>query len=103
MRFEAYLPSGLALWLLDRIEQDVFLDPSEAVFVIRGEHQELEPRADIRDELLKRSIDAAIVNPRPAIPHKEAMTEMREILKRPRPEPATWEKHPGPDAPGLRY
>lgn len=92
LRFEAYLPSGLALWLLDRIEQGTFLDPSEAVFVILGEHEELEPHADLRRELLKRSIDAAIADPRPAIPHKEDMAEMRERLKRPRPEPATWEK-----------
>jgi len=58
-------PPGWPRWLLDRIEQGVFLDPSEAVFVILSEHQELEPHAD-----------------------------MREILKRPRPEPATWEKQP---------
>lgn len=62
---------------------------SETVFVILREHQELEPHADLRQELLKRSIDAAIAVPRPAIPHKEAMAEM---LKRPRPEPATWKK-----------
>lgn len=56
LRFEAYLPPSLALWLLDRIEQGKFLDPSEAVFVILGEHKELEPHADLRRELLKRSI-----------------------------------------------
>ena len=39
LRFEAYLPPSLALWLLDLIEQDTFLDPSEAVFVILGEHK----------------------------------------------------------------
>ena len=92
MRFEAYLPSGLALWLLDRIESGKYLDPSEAVFVILGEHEELEPHADLRQELLKRSLEAAIADPRPAISHKEAMAEMRERLKRPRPEPAIWEK-----------
>ena len=92
LRFEAYLPSGLALWLLDRIEQGTFLDPSEAVFVILGEHEELEPHADLRQELLKRSLEAAIADPRPAISQKEAMAEMRERLKRPRPEPAIWEK-----------
>ena len=59
LRFEAYLPPSLALWLLDLIEQDTFLDPSEAVFVILGEHKELEPHADLRRELLKRSIQAA--------------------------------------------
>ena len=39
LRFEAYLPPSLALWLLDLIEQGKFLDPSEAVFVILGEHK----------------------------------------------------------------
>ncbi len=43
----------------------MFLDPSKAVFVILGEHEELEPHADLRQELLKRSIDAAIADPRP--------------------------------------
>lgn len=37
--FEAYLPSSLALWLLDRIERGKYLDPSEAVFLILGEHK----------------------------------------------------------------
>jgi hypothetical protein len=46
---------SLALWLLDLIEQETFLDPSEAVFVILGEHKELEPHADHgRRELLNR-------------------------------------------------
>ena len=46
-------PPGWLRWLLDQIEQGVFLDPSEAVFVILSEHQELEPHADMR-EILKR-------------------------------------------------
>lgn len=64
LRFEAYLPPGLAEWLLDRIERGKFLDPSEAVFVILGEHEELEPHADLRQELFKRSIQAAADDPR---------------------------------------
>ncbi len=97
LRFEAYLPPGLALWLLDRIERGKFLDPSEAVFVILGEHEELEPHADLRQKLFERTIQAAIDDPRPGIPHKEAMAEMREMLKQPRPEPARWEKRPRSD------
>lgn len=92
LRFEAYLPPALALWLLDRIEQGKFLDPSEAAFVIMGEHEELEPHTDLRAELLKRSLQATKDDPRPGIPHEEAMAEMRERLQQPRPEPATWEK-----------
>ena len=92
LRFEAYLPPSLALWLLDLIEQGKFLDPSEAVFVILGEHKELEPHADLRRELLKRSIKAAADDPRPALPFEEGMAEIREMLKQPRPEPARGEK-----------
>ena len=92
LRFEAYLPPSLALWLLDLIEQDTFLDPSEAVFVILGEHEELEPHADLRQELLKRRIQAAADDPRPGIPLEEVMEHLRELNKEPRQEPATWEK-----------
>ena len=92
LKFEAYLPPTLALWLLDRIEQEKFLDPSEAVFVILGEHEELEPHADLRNELLKRSLQAAMDDPRPGIPHEDVMAEMRERLQQPRPEPVKWEK-----------
>ena len=33
LRYEAYLPPDMALWLLESIEQGVFNDPPEAVFV----------------------------------------------------------------------
>ena len=92
LRFEAYLPSGLALWLLDRIEQGVFLDPSEAVFVILGEHEELEPHADLRRELFKRRIEAAANDPRPGISSEGMWQRLREVTKEPRQQPAIWEK-----------
>ena len=91
MRFEAYLPPELALWLLDLIEQDTFLDPSEAVFVILGEHKELEPHADLRRELLKRSIEAAADDPRPGISGEELKARLAEMFKDPLPEPTRWE------------
>lgn len=94
LRFEAYLPPALALWLLGRIEQGKFLDPSEAVFIILGEHEELEPHVDLRQELLKRSIQAAADDPRPGISGEEMMKRLREVIKEPRQEPARWEKRP---------
>lgn len=33
LKFEAYLPSGLAEWVLDMVEKGIFRDPAEAVFV----------------------------------------------------------------------
>ena len=92
LRFEAYLPPSLALWLLDLIEQDTFLDPSEAVFVILGEHKELEPHADLRRELFKRSIQAAADDPRPGIPAEEVRKHLLKLRNEPRQEPARWEK-----------
>jgi hypothetical protein len=91
-RFEAYLPPSLALWLLDLIEQDTFLDPSEAVFVILGEHKELAPHADLRRELLKRRIQVAADDSRPGISMEEMKALLREKREAPLPEPARWEK-----------
>ncbi len=92
LRFEVYLPSSLAQWLLDFVERGVFTDPSEAVFVILGEHQELEPHADLRKEILRRSLEAAMNDPRPHIPGKEAMAQIARKLAEPRPEPAVWQQ-----------
>jgi antitoxin ParD1/3/4 len=89
LRFEAYLPPSLALWLLDRIEGGKYLDPSEAVFVILGEHEELEPHADLRQELFKRSIQAAADDPRPGISGEEMIRRLHELSAEPQPEPAT--------------
>ena len=55
LRFEVYLPSELAVWVLDFVERGVFVDPGEAVFVILGEHRDLEPHADLRQEALRRA------------------------------------------------
>jgi antitoxin ParD1/3/4 len=88
LRFEAYLPPGLADWLLDMIERDVFTDPSEAVFVILTEHRDLQPHRDLRDEILRRSIQARMDDP--GIPHEEVMAKMRRRLEAPLPVPAQW-------------
>src|SRR5258708_1297629 len=58
LRFEAYLPPVLAAWLLDRIGHGVFADPSAAVVAILGEYRELEPHADLRQELRRSTVEA---------------------------------------------
>jgi antitoxin ParD1/3/4 len=93
LRFEVFLPSGLAEWVLDFVERGVFVDPSEAVFVILGEHQDLEPHDDLRTEILKRSLDASINDPRPSITHEELQERMRKRATALRPEPAVWRKN----------
>lgn len=93
LRFDAYLPSDLAEWLLDLIERGVFVDPSEAVFVILGEHRDLEPHADLRNELLKRVVQASMDDPRPTISGEEVMERLRKSLTAQRPEPALWRQN----------
>jgi hypothetical protein len=93
LRFEVFLPPGLAEWVLDFVERGVFVDPSAAVFVILGEHQDLEPHGDLRTEILKRSLDASINDQRPPIPLDEFKKKMAERMAEPRPEPAVWRKN----------
>ncbi len=90
LRFEAYLPPGLAEWVLDFVEHGVFTDPSEAVFVILGEHKDLEPHDDLREESLKLSLEAAMNDPRPPVPMEEVMERMERLAAEPRPEAALW-------------
>lgn len=99
LRFEAYLPPSLALWLLDLIEQDTFLDPSEAVFVILGEHKELAPHADLRRELLKRRIQVAADDSRPGI----SMEEMKALLREKREAPPARAGQMGKAVPALTH
>ena len=92
LRFEAYLPPDLALWLLDQIATGVFKDPSEAVFVMLGEQQDMEPHADLRRELLSRTLQAAMKDPRPGIPAEEMFRKLKALGEKPLPEPAVWKK-----------
>ncbi len=92
LRFEVYLPPDLAMWLLDVIERGVFTDPSEAVFVMLGEQQELAPHADLRQELLRRTLQAALDDPRPGISQEVFAEKMRAWIAAPQPEPAVWRR-----------
>jgi Arc/MetJ-type ribon-helix-helix transcriptional regulator len=92
LRFDAYLPGSMADWLLERVEAGMFVDPSEAVFAIVKNFIDMEPHRDLRDELLRRIIQAAMDDPRPGIPHEQVQEEMKRRLAEPRPEPARWEK-----------
>ncbi|MBV8888946.1 MAG: hypothetical protein JO305_04690 [Alphaproteobacteria bacterium] len=94
MRFEVYLPPNIAEWLLDRIERGVFADPSEAVFAIMDEHRDLERHADLRDQLLSRSVEAAIADPPPSLGNFEVEEHLRELFHKPRPTPAVWRQSP---------
>ena len=92
LRFEAYLPGDMADWLLAQVEQGHFVDPSEAVFAIVGNFHDLEPHRDLRDELLRRLLQAAVDDPRPGIPHEQVQAEMARRRVEPRTAPARWRR-----------
>ena len=92
LRFEAYLPGDMADWLLAQVERGHFVDPSEAVFAIVGNFHDLEPHRDLRDELLRRLLQAAVDDPRPGIPHEQVQAEMARRRVEPRTAPARWRR-----------
>jgi antitoxin ParD1/3/4 len=56
-----------------------------------GEQEELEA-PDLREELLRRGIQAAIDDPRPGVPAEEVETHFEKLMEEPRREPAVWRK-----------
>lgn len=92
LSFEAYLPPALAGWMLERIENGTFNDPFEAVFGIVSNFRELEPHRDLRDELLRRMLNASVAELEPTRPADEVFDELRRKMTEPRPEAARWEK-----------
>lgn len=92
LRFEAYLPPALAAWLLERIERGMFADPSEAVFAIVGNFRDLESHRDLRDELLRRVLDASAAELESARSGETVFAELRARYSQPLPEAARWEK-----------
>ena len=90
LRFEVFLPPGLAEWILDSVARGVFSDPGEAVFVMLGQARELEPHADLRHELLRRSFQASFDDERPGISLDEFNERMRKQLEELPVEAAVW-------------
>jgi hypothetical protein len=89
LHLDPYRPPDLAGWLLGLIEHGAFNDPSEVtLFVTLGEQREMEPHSDLRQELLRRSIQAAIDDPRPCLPHEAAAEEIMASLA----APAVWRR-----------
>ena len=92
LRFEVLLPPGLAEWVLDFVARGVFVDPSEAVFVMLAEQKDLEPHRDLRDEILKRSFQASLDETDSLRAMDEATEAGRERVLAGQSEPAVWVK-----------
>jgi hypothetical protein len=91
--FEAYLPPGLAAWVIGLVEQEVFHSPAEAVFVAMQSFRELEEHPDVKRELLHRAIQQGIdaAEQGGGMPAEEVMTRLRNAMQGPQAEPAVWD------------
>ena len=96
LRFEVFLPDRLASWILDKVANGIFMDPSEAVFVFLGECYDIEPYADLQDLIFQRRIQKGLDSSDPGISIEEFKKEMEEWFKKPQPEPAVWKNKPTP-------
>ena len=93
LRFEAYLPPGLAEWVIRLVEQEIFHSPSEAVFVAMQSFRELDDHPDVQQELLTRIIQKGTdsVEEGGGIPAEEVIARLRNAMEGPKAEPAVWD------------
>ncbi len=63
-----------------------------AVFTIFQEAMDLEPHADLRQEILRRSCQIALDDPRPRLPQDDMAAWLEQLAARPRVEPARWRR-----------
>lgn len=89
LRFDVYLPPDLAEWMLSMIERGSFASPSEAAFVILGEHEKLEPHTDLREEFLRRRLLSALNDKGPGLTIGEVMERIEQSCARDEPA-AVW-------------
>ena len=91
--FEAYLPPGLAAWVIGLVEQEVFHSPAEAVFVAMQSFRELDQHPDIKRELLERTLQHRVTSAEKGggMPAEEVMTRLRNAMEGPQAEPAVWD------------
>ena len=94
LRFEAYLPPGLAAWVISLVEQGIFHSPSEAVFVAMQSFRELDQHPDVKRELLKRTLQNRVASAEESggVPAEDVMARLRKVMEEPRAEPAVWDK-----------
>lgn len=93
LRFKTYLMPDLAVWVLDMVERGVFIDPSEAVFVLMGQAKDIEPHDDLKQEILKRQLETSIEQAESGQSYtsEEVRQHLDEVMKN-KTEPAVWQK-----------
>jgi len=93
LKFETYLTSDLAGWILDMVEQGVFIDPSEAVFVFMQQAHDIDSHDDLKEEILRRRIEQGIQSADEGRTYTtEEVREHLDELDKKRTAPAVWKK-----------
>jgi antitoxin ParD1/3/4 len=93
LTFEAYLPPGLAAWVISLVEQDIFHSPADAVFVAMQSFRELDQHPDVKRALLERTLYNRVASAEEGggMPAEEVMARLRNATEGPRAEPAVWD------------
>jgi hypothetical protein len=93
LEFKGYLAPRDAIWALEAIERGAFMSPSEIVMVAIQQFIEMSEHPDLRRELLSRTLQKAMDDPRPGIPAEEAFAAIEALIAESRNhQPARWEK-----------
>jgi hypothetical protein len=94
LAFEAYLPPGLADWVIGLVEEGVFHSPAEAVFVAMQSFRNLEEHPDVKRELLNRILQTRIdaAEQGKGMSGEDVMARLRNEMAGPRAEPAVWDR-----------
>ena len=94
LQFAAYLPPKLALWVVELVEQGAFTSPSEAVFVAMQTYQELDRHPEVKKELLRQMLAAAVQEAEEGkcISHEDVIAELRDKARQEKLESAVWDR-----------
>lgn len=88
LKVELLLQPRQAEWILNKVVDRTYFSPSDALFHILTEYREIEPHNDIRQEVLRRSLDA--VSLENTVPLEDVLKEFDKIPER--HQPVEWKK-----------
>ncbi len=93
LKFETYLPPDIAVWVLDMVEQGVFIDPGEAVFVFMQQARDIDQHDDLKRDILKKRVEQGIsdIKKGRTFTAEEVKARMNN-LRNSQTEPVVWEK-----------
>lgn len=75
------------------VEDGIFLDPCEAVFVYMGQAKDIEPHDDLKKEILKRRIQQGVADAETGRTYTTDEVKQRlEEMRRRKTDPAVWKK-----------